>query len=242
MCVLRFFTLTYLLTNRPSFFAQIFARIGKQITIAAKAGGPSLESNKALADAVELAKAASFPKDTMDKAIARATNKDQADFKASSFEAYGHGGCGIYIDVLTDNLNRAAADIRTLVNKQGLKIASPGSVAFNFDRKGVVRVAKEGVDDFDDLLTAAMEGDAEECEEDPEDAEQFRITAPMEGLQRARDAVKAAGYSVELAQLEMIPKTTMDVSDGEAEKNEKAMELIEDLDDVDAVASNMSYV
>lgn len=220
---------------------QIFARIGKQITIAAKAGGPDLESNKALKDAVDAAKAASFPKDTMDRAIARATNKDQADFKESSFEVYGHGGCGIYIDVLTDNLNRAAADIRTLVNKQKMKVASPGSVAFNFERMGVVRVLTENVEDPDELLMAALDGDATECDLDPDDPEQYRITAPMEGLQTTRDAVKQAGYTLESAQLEMIPKATMDVSDRDFEKNFVAVEMLEDLDDVDAVATNMSH-
>lgn len=222
------------------FLAKVFARLGKAITIAARQGGADLVTNKALADAVELAKAASFPKDTMERAIARATNKDQADFKESSFEVYGHGGCGIYIDVLTDNSNRAAADIRTIVNKSKMKIGSPGSVAFNFERLGVVRVLAEHVDDPDALLMAALDAEADECELDPFDDEQYCICVAMDGLQRVAKTLKEAGYSIESAQLEMIPKTLTDVSEEDAERNWRAVEMIEDLADVDAVATNMS--
>jgi YebC/PmpR family DNA-binding regulatory protein len=199
-----------------------------------------LLTNKALADAIDLAKAASFPKDTMERAIARATNKDQADFKESSFEVYGHGGCGIFIDVLTDNANRAAADIRTIVNKQKMKIGSPGSVAFNFERMGVVRILAKNVSDADELLMAALDADANECELDPFDDEQYRVCVPMEGLQTTRRSLVSAGYSVESAHLEMIPKALTDVSEHDAEKNLAAIELLEDLDDVDAVVSNMA--
>lgn len=197
-------------------------------------------TNKPLADAVELAKAASFPKDTMERAIARATNKDQADFKESSFEVYGHGGCGIYIDVLTDNSNRAAADIRTIVNKQKMKIGSPGSVAFNFERLGVVRVLAEDVADPDELLMAALDAEADECEPDPFDDEQYRVCVAMGGLQRVTKSLKQAGYKIESAHLEMIPKTLTDVSERDSQRNLVAIEMLEDLDDVDAVSTNMS--
>jgi YebC/PmpR family DNA-binding regulatory protein len=219
---------------------KIFARLGKTITIAARQGGADLLSNKALADAIELAKAASFPKDTMERAIARATNKDQADFKESSFEVYGHGGCGIYIDVLTDNANRAAADIRTIVNKQNMKIGSPGSVAFNFERMGVVRILADNIPDTDALLMAALDAEADECELDPFDDEQYRISVAMDGLQRVRKSLAGAGYKIESAVLEMIPKSLTEVTDSDAELNFAAIELLEDLDDVDAVATNMA--
>lgn len=217
---------------------KVFARIGKIITMAAKTGGPDIVTNKALADAVEAAKAVSFPRDTMEKAIARATNADQADFKESSFEAYGHGGAAIYIDVLTDNPNRAAADIRTAINKSKMKIASPGSVAFNFDRMGVVRVLRESVADADELLMAAIDAGAEECEPDANDNEQYRVLTAPAALNTAGRALKEAGYSINIAQLEMVPKTTVSISRGDMELNLKGIDMLQALEDVDGVYMN----
>jgi len=219
---------------------KVFARIGKLITMAAKTGGPDLVSNKALAEAVDVAKAASFPRDTMEKAIARATSADQADFKESSFEAYGHGGVGIYIDVLTDNANRAAADIRTAINKSKLKIASPGSVAFNFDRMGVVRVEADSVTDPDELLLNAIDAGAEECELDEEDDSMYKILTDPSTMNATRKALEEAGYKVDIARLEMIPKTTVELSDRDMDMNMKGIDLLEALDDVDGVFMNAS--
>lgn len=219
---------------------KVFARVGKMITMAVKAGGADTIANKALADALDAAKAVSFPKDTIEKAIARASNTDQADFKESSFEVYGHGGVGIFVDILTDNVNRASADIRTVVNKNKMKIASPGSVAFNFDRRGVVRVEAEHVDDEDSLLTAAMEGGADECEQDPADESVFRVITQPSGLADARRAVQDAGYSIVSAQIEMVPKTLVSIEGDDAERNLRGIELLEELDDVDAVYCNMA--
>lgn len=218
--------------------AKVFARIGKMITMAAKAGGPDIVANKALADAIDAAKAASFPKDTMEKAIARATSADQADFKESSFEAYGHGGAGIFIDVLTDNTNRASADIRTALNKSKLKIASPGSVAFNFDRKGVIQVIADSVDDSDELLLAAIDAGAEECELDSIDDSLYRIITHPADLTPARKALEAIGYSIDIAQLEMIPKTYVTVSEDDMEGNLSGIEILQSLEDVDGVYMN----
>lgn len=218
--------------------AKVFARIGKMITMAAKAGGPDIVANKALAEAIETAKAASFPKDTMEKAISRATNVDQADFKESSFEAYGHGGTAIFIDVLTDNANRAAADIRTTINKCKMKIASPGSVAFSFDRMGVVRVLAESVLDPDDLLMAAIDAGAEECEPDKDDASIYRIVTGPGSLNTARKALEVAGYAIDIAQLEMVPKTTNVVSERDMELNKKGIDMLNALEDVDGVFMN----
>lgn len=219
---------------------KVFARIGKRITIAAKAGGADVETNRPLAAALDEARLANFPKDTMERAIARATNADQADFRESSFEVYGHAGVGIFVAVLTDNVNRAAADIRTVVTRNGLKVASPGSVAFNFERKGVVRVPKEAVEDEDELLLAAVEAGADECEPDPADEGMFRIVVGAAGVAEARRSLKEAGYAAESAEMEMVPKAMVEVAEEDAELNYKAIELLEDLDDVDGVYCNMA--
>lgn len=206
--------------------------------MAAKAGGPDVIANKALADAIDTAKAASFPKDTMEKAIARATNADQADFKESSFEAYGHGGAGIYIDVLTDNINRASADIRTALNKSKLKIASPGSVAFNFDRKGVIRVVADSVADADELLLAAIEAGAEECEMDDKDDSMYKIITEPSHLKPARRALEENGYTIDIAQLEMVPKTSVTISEDDMERNLNGIDMLQAVEDVDGVFMN----
>lgn len=217
---------------------KVFARIGKTITMAAKTGGPDLIANKALAEAVEAAKAVNFPKDTMEKAIARATSEDQADYKQSTFEAYGHGGAAIYIDVLTDNSNRAAADIRTAINKSKMKVASPGSVAFNFDRKGVVRIPAETVDDDDQLLMDAIDAGAEECELDPVDESTYRITTQSGDLNGMQRTLREKDYEIDIAQIEMVPKTMVEISNEDLESNMVGIDMLQALDDVDGVYIN----
>lgn len=217
---------------------KVFARMGKMITMAVKAGGADVATNKALADAMEAARAVSYPKDNVEKAIARATSADQADYKESTFEAYGHGGAGIYIDVLTDNMNRAAADIRVAVNKSKMKIASPGSVGYNFERKGVVRVLKEDVGDADELLMVAIDGGAEECEEDPNGEGVYRILTEPGELNGMRGSLEEGGYAVDVAQVEMVAKNVVTVSEGDMERNLDGIDMLNALEDVDGVYMN----
>eukprot|EP00177_Eucheuma_denticulatum_P008075 GFKZ01014711.1.p1 GENE.GFKZ01014711.1~~GFKZ01014711.1.p1 ORF type:complete len:282 (-),score=43.36 GFKZ01014711.1:25-750(-) len=217
---------------------KVFARMGKLITMAVKAGGSDVSTNKPLADAMDAARAASYPKDNVQKAIARATSADQADYKESTFEAYGHGGAAFYIHVLTDNMNRAAADIRVAVNKSKMKIASPGSVAYNFQRKGVVRVLNEGVADADELLLAAIDGGAEECEEDANDDGVYRIVTDPAALNALRGTLQTAGYTVDMSQVEMVPKSIVTVSDADMDRNLDAIDMLNALEDVDGVYTN----
>lgn len=121
-----------------------------------------------------------------------------------------------------------------------MKLASPGSVAFNFDRKGVLRITGESVNDADALFEAAIEAGAEECDPDPNDDDFYRIITAQSDLAAARNSLTDNGYNVDSAVLEMVPKATVDISDEDAELNLKAMELLEEIDDVDAVFSNMS--
>jgi transcriptional/translational regulatory protein YebC/TACO1 len=121
-----------------------------------------------------------------------------------------------------------------------MKIGSPGSVAFNFERKGVIRIGANSVSDPDELLLAASEAGAEECEIDPFNPEQFLISTKVEDLQAARVSLANAGFSIETFQLEMLPKTTTDLSEQDFDLNFRAMEQLEDLDDVDSVFSNIA--
>lgn len=217
---------------------KIFARIGKQITMAAKAGGSDLIANKALAAAVDYAKSMNFPKDTMERTIARATSGDQADFKPGVFEAYGHGGVAIFIDVLTDNANRAAADIRSAINKSNLKIASPGSVSFNFERKAVVRIPIDSIEDDDEFILTAIDAGADECDPDPLDDAMFRITSDPPALRDMAAQLSQHGYDTELAQVEMVANSTVTVSEEDMELNLAAVDRLQALDDVDGVYLN----
>jgi transcriptional/translational regulatory protein YebC/TACO1 len=121
-----------------------------------------------------------------------------------------------------------------------MKIGSPGSVAFNFERKGVIRIGSSSVADPDELLLAASEAGAEECEIDPFNPEQFLISTKVEDLHAARVSLADAGYTIEIFQLEMLPKTTTDLSEHDFDLNFRAMEQLEDLDDVDSVFSNIA--
>lgn len=121
-----------------------------------------------------------------------------------------------------------------------MKIASPGSVAFNFDRMGVVLINSESVSDDDELLLTAVEAGAHECEKESPDAESYHIIVEPSALNSTRKALTDAGYEISSAQLEMVPKTMVDVSENDAKHNTKVIELLEDLDDVDGVYANMS--
>ncbi|KAJ8906058.1 hypothetical protein NDN08_002557 [Rhodosorus marinus] len=215
---------------------KVYARIGKLITAAVKSGGAEAETNKGLADVLELARASNVPKDNVERAIQRAASKDQADYKESTFEVYGHGGVGIIVDVLTDNNNRAASEIRAVVNKHNLKIASPGSVGFNFDRKGVIRIRSELIEDFDEFFLEAAEAGAEDCLMEDEIC---TVITEVQNFDAVRKVLIASGLSVDSSALELIPKTTVTIEDADADKNTTAIELLEDIDDVDAVFSNM---
>lgn len=143
--------------------------------------------------------------------------------------------------MLTDNQNRAAADIRAIVNKAKMKVGSIGSVGFNFERMGVCRIMAESIEDEDELLMAAIDAGADECELDPLDDSQFRVCVAVEGLQDTTRGLRDAGYTVESAHLEMIPKTCIEVTEQDGEANMSVIEALEDLGDVDAVATNMLF-
>lgn len=145
------------------------------------------------------------------------------------------------MDVLTDNANRAAADIRAVANRNQMKLAQPGSVVFNFDRMGVLRVENTEDINEDALFEAAIEAGAEECERDVEDEDYFKIVTTLNDITTARTSLNEAGYVVDSSTIEMIPKSRVDTSEEDADVNKLAIERISDLDDVDGVYSNMTY-
>jgi YebC/PmpR family DNA-binding regulatory protein len=209
----------------------VFTKIGNQIAIAAR-GGTDPAMNSALAIAIEKAKQANMPNANIQRAIDRVNDKNAAVLEEITYEGMGPGGVGIIIETATDNKNRTFPEVRTALTKNGGRIADAGSVAFQFDRKGVIRVAASGEEAFLGVLDAGAE-DAEESEDE------LIVYTDQKDLAKVREGIIAAGYDVKDAELQYVPKHSVEISDEEtARKVLKVMDAIDDLDDVVNVHTN----
>jgi YebC/PmpR family DNA-binding regulatory protein len=209
----------------------VFTKIGNQIAIAAR-GGIDPTMNSALALAIEKAKQANMPVANIQRAIDRVADKNAAALEEATYEAYGPGGIGIIVEVATDNKNRTYPDVRTALTKNGGNIAEPGSVAFQFARKGVIRVAASG----EDALLTVLDAGAEDAVE--EDGELIVYTDQKE-LAKVRTAIIDAGLEVKEAELQYVPNAQVEISDTEvARKVLKVLDALDDLDDVVNVHTN----
>lgn len=214
---------------------KVFSRIAKEIISAAKLGGADLKNNPRLRLAVQKARAANMPTENIDRNIKKAANADQADYHEMSYELYGHGGVGIIADVMTDNKNRISSDMRIATNKRGGTIASPGAVAFNFDRKGIIQVSKKSAIE-DELFLAATEAGAEDFEVDDD---LFIITTDPTLMLQVKEAINHLGFDCEDAELVMLPKSYVECDVETAKQNLALIKWLEDLEDVDVVYHNM---
>ncbi len=214
---------------------KIFSRIAKEIISATKLGGPDSKSNPRLRIALQKARDANMPNDNIERNIKKASSIDQADYHEMTYELYGHGGVGLIVDVMTDNKNRIASEMRIATNKRGGTIASPGAVAFNFDRKGVIQIAKKNAIE-DELFLAATEAGAEDFEATDD---MYLITTDSTHLYAVREAIQHLGFKCESAELEMIPKSYVECEMETAKENLALIDWIEELEDVDAVYHNM---
>lgn len=212
----------------------VFTRIGNQIAIAARNGAdPSM--NPALQMAIEKARAANMPKDNIQRSIDRVSGKNAALLEEVTYEGFGPGGIGIIIETATDNRNRTLPEVKTALVKNGGRIADAGSVAFMFERKGVIRVSEEG----EELLLAALEAGGEDVQEDEGGA---TIITDQKDLARVREGITAAGYTVEEAELCYVPQNYVQIDDEEVrQKIEKVLDVLEDLDDVVNVHTNVQF-
>lgn len=209
----------------------IFTKIGNQIAVAAR-GGTDPAMNPSLAMVIEKAKAANMPMSNIQRAIDRVSDKNAAALEEVTYEGYGPGGIGIIIETATDNRNRTYPEVRTALTKNGGNIAEPGSVAFQFTRKGVIRVEASG----EEALLAVLDAGADDAVE--EEGEIVVYTDAKE-LARVRDALKAAGMAVKDAELAYVPNNTIEITDADtARKAMKLMDVIDDLNDVVNVHSN----
>lgn len=210
----------------------IFTKLGNQIAIAAR-NGTDPSSNSALALAIEKAKAANMPGANIDRSIQRAADKSAAQLEQALYEGYGPGGVAVLVEVATDNKNRTLPEVRSAFSKTGGNMAEPGSVAFQFARKGVIRVKGQG----DDLELAAIDAGAEDIFEEAETGETV-IHTDQKDLAKVRDSLKN-DYEVVDAELTYVPNNTIEISDPEtARKIIRLMDALEDLDDVAATHTN----
>jgi len=214
---------------------KIFSRLIKEIISAVKQGGPDPKSNPKLRLVLQKARESNLPNDNIERNIKKASSADQADFVEMTYELYGHGGVGIIADIMTDNKNRIASDMRIATNKKGGNIANPGAVAFNFDRKGVIEVLKKNAVE-DELFLAVSEAGAEDFETADES---FIITTAPEQLFHVKEKLDQMGIQIEEVSLQMIPKNFVECDSETQKLNEELIEHLESLDDVDAVFHNM---
>lgn len=219
--------------------AKTYARFGKKIIMAVKAGGSTDETaNLQLREVVREAKQANVPNANIERAIKRGGDSSSADFKESVFEAYGKGGAGIMVTVLSDNANRASSDVKSTISRAGFTNASPGSVGFNFQRMGAIVCPKEVSEDV--ALEAAMEAGADDVivKEGDEDGEWLVLTETQH-LTALKTALISKGVECGETKLVFHPMNTVDCSEADEEFNLLAIHKIEDLDDVDSIAHNM---
>lgn len=214
---------------------KVFSRLAKEIISAVKVGGPDPKANPRLRLVMQKARAANMPNDNVDRNIKKASSTDQADFTEITYELYGHGGVGIIAEGMTDNKNRMASEIRIATNKRGGSIAAPGSVAYNFDRKGVIQIEKSQTME-DELFLAATDAGAEDF--DVAEESYMVITDPTD-LFAVKEALEGQGIACAEANLEMIPKLSVSCDAETAESNRGLIEWLEDIDDVDVVFHNM---
>jgi YebC/PmpR family DNA-binding regulatory protein len=215
--------------------AKVFAKLIRQIEVAAREGGSDLTANASLRTMYAKARDASVPLDTIDRAIKRGSGElEGVRYESISYEGYAPAGVAVMVECLSDNRNRTGAEIRNLFNKHGGSMAEPGAVSWQFERKGTVALPRS--DDEDRIMEASMEAGAEDL---ADEGERWVLTTAAADLAAVRDALGAAGMAPESAELAMVPSTTVPVAqEGEARKVLRLLEALDDLDDVQNVWSN----
>ena len=209
----------------------VFTRLGNQIAIAAR-GGTDPTLNTSLAMIIEKAKAANMPMSNIERAIQRVKDKSNAEIQEVMYEGYGPGGVAILVECATDNINRTYPEVRLAFSKHGGNIAEKGAVAFQFERRGMIRVKGSG----DDLMMTVLEAGAIDMQEEGDESVVY--TDPKE-LAKVRDALKATGVDLIEAELTYVPQNTMEITEKDtAGKIMRLMDALDDLDDVTATHTN----
>ena len=215
-----------------------FARLIKNIEVAARTGGGDPSGNPTLYDAIQKAKKTSVPNDNIERARKRGAGEEAggADYQTIMYEGYAPGGIAMLIECLTDNRNRAAAEVRTAMTRNGGTMADPGSVAYNFSRKGVIAITKEDGATEDDILLAVLEAGAEEV---VDQGGGFEVITDPSQLLDARNALKEAGIEYDSAEAEFVPNLQVEADAETARKVFRLVDALEDSDDVQNVYTNV---
>jgi len=215
---------------------KLFAKLIKNVEVAARTGGADLAGNPSLYDAVQTAKKASVPNDNIDRAVKRGAGLEAggADWQNITYEGYGPAGVAFLIECLTDNRNRAAMEVRTAMNRNGATMADPGSVTYLFNRKGVVLVPSAGLDE-DDLLMAVLEAGAEEVNNL---GESFEVVSEANDLIAVRTALQEAGIDYDSAEVSFLSSVHVDLDEQNASRVFRLIDALEDCDDVQNVYAN----
>jgi len=216
---------------------KIFTKLIKEITVAAKIGG-DIDANPRLRLAVDNAKAANMPMDNIERAIKKATGElEGVTFLELMYEGYGPSGVAFIVEGLTDNKNRTVAEVRHLFTKYGNGLGESGSVAWMFDRKGVITFPIQGKSE-DDILEIILEAGADDLQTEEE---YFEVTTSVDSFEDVRKALVDSGIEIENASLQWIAKNTIEVNGEAAEKVERLYDMLEDSDDVQNVYSNADF-
>jgi YebC/PmpR family DNA-binding regulatory protein len=215
---------------------KLFTRIAKEIIVAAKNGGGDPEVNLQLKNAIQKAKEANIPNDNIQRAIMRGTGElEGANYEEVTYEGYGPGGVAVLLDILTDNRNRTAGEIRHFFSKYGGNLGESGCVSWIFEKQGIIIVKRDVGQSEDDLMLMVLEAGADDLKAEEE---VFEITCPPESLPEVRRYLEDNGVPVEEAEVTMVPQNTVKLEGKNAENMNKLIDLLEDHDDVQEVYTN----
>lgn len=225
--------------KRWGHMARTFTKLGKQIAVAVKAGGPEPENNPTLRAIIATCKRENMPKDNIERAIKNACGKDQSDYKTMTYEGYGPHGVAIFVDTLTDNATRTVGDVRSVFNKFNGNLGTMGSLAYLFDHKAVFTIRKKEGVDMDELILDLIDyGVEDEFDEDSEE-NSVTIYGDPKCFAQIQKHLEENGFEVLAAEFTYIPNDVKDVTAEERESIDKMVERLEDFDDVQTVYTNM---
>jgi len=213
--------------------SKVFTKLLKEITIAARLGGGDPGGNPRLRSALDKARENNMPKENMERAVKKGTGElEGVNYEEITYEVYGPGGAALIVEVMTDNINRTVAEMRTILNKHNGNLGKTGAVSYKFDRKGVIEISREGTNE-DQLMEAALELGAEDIK--TEDEEMFEVHTTPSDLLTITDALKEKKFHVKSSEVQMLPKSRVTITGRDAEVAWKLYNLLDDHDDVQNV-------
>ena len=219
--------------------ARTFTKLGKQIAVAVKAGGPGPENNPTLRAIIATCKRENMPKDNIERAIKNACGKDQSDYKTMTYEGYGPHGVAIFVDTLTDNATRTVGDVRSVFNKFNGNLGTMGSLAYLFDHKAVFTIRKKDGVDMDELILDLIDYGVEDEYDEDDEENSVTIYGDPKCFAQIQKHLEENGFEVLAAEFTYIPNDLKDVTAEERESIDKMVERLEEFDDVQTVYTNM---